>query len=81
MSGASAPANAAASQLPFHEDSITTAMTQYHNLMKINSQSPAAILELGFLGSDKAVLKNNRDQLAIGIANGVERFLQGSGCQ
>jgi N-acetylmuramoyl-L-alanine amidase len=72
---------AAASQLPFHTDSITTDMTLYHSFMKINPQSPAAILELGFLGSDKAVLKNNRDQLAFGIANGVERFLQGSGCQ
>lgn len=72
---------AAASQLPFHEDSITTAMTLYHGFMKINPQSPAAILELGFLGSDKAMLKNNRDQLALGIADGITRFLQGSGCQ
>jgi N-acetylmuramoyl-L-alanine amidase len=72
---------AAASQLPFHEDSITTAMTLYHGFMKINPQSPAAILELGFLGSDKAILKNNRDQLALGIADGITRFLQGSGCQ
>ena len=72
---------AATSQLPFHADSITTDMTLYHGFMKINPQSPAAIIELGFLGSDKAILKNNRDQLALGIANGVERFLQGSGCQ
>ncbi len=72
---------AAASQLPFHEGSITTAMTLYHNLMKIDPKSPAAIIELGFLGSDRATLVNKREQLALGIANGVERFLQGSGCQ
>ncbi|MEW5720525.1 MAG: N-acetylmuramoyl-L-alanine amidase [Chloroflexota bacterium] len=72
---------AAASQLPFHEGSITTDMTHYHGLMKIDPKSPAAIIELGFLGSDRAILVNKREQLALGIANGIERFLQGSGCQ
>jgi N-acetylmuramoyl-L-alanine amidase len=72
---------AAASQLPWHEDSITAAMTLYHNLMKIDPKSPGAIIELGFLGSDRATLVNKREQLALGIANGIERFLQGSGCQ
>ena len=72
---------AAASQLPFHEGSITTAMTLYHNLMKIHPQSPGAIIELGFLGSDRAILVNQREQLALGIVNGIERFLQGSECR
>jgi N-acetylmuramoyl-L-alanine amidase len=72
---------AVASQLPFHEGSITTAMTLYHNLMKIHPQSPGAIIELGFMGSDRATLVNKREQLALGIANGIERFLQGSACQ
>ncbi|MCI0477134.1 MAG: N-acetylmuramoyl-L-alanine amidase [Anaerolineales bacterium] len=72
---------AVASQLPFHEGSITTAMTLYHNLMKIDPKSPGAIIELGFLGSDRAILVNKREQLALGIANGIERFLQGSACQ
>lgn len=72
---------AVASQLPFHEGSITTDMTHYHGLMKIDPKSPGAIIELGFLGSDRATLVNKREQLALGIANGIERFLQGSGCQ
>jgi len=72
---------AAASQLPFHEGSITTDMTHYHALMKIHPQSPGAIIELGFMGSDRAVLVNQRERLALGIANGIERFLQGSPCQ
>ena len=71
----------AATQLQFHEDSITTAMTLYHNLMKIAPKSPGAIIELGFLGSDKVILTTQREQLALGIANGVERFLQASQCQ
>ncbi|MBM3129756.1 MAG: hypothetical protein FJ009_14160 [Chloroflexi bacterium] len=72
---------AVASQLAFHEGSITTDMTLYHNLMKIHPQSPGAIIELGFMGSDRATLVNKREQLALGIANGIERFLQGSACQ
>jgi N-acetylmuramoyl-L-alanine amidase len=74
-------AYAAATRLPFHADTITTNMTLYHGFMEINPQSPGAILELGFLGGDKDLLKNRRDLLAIGVADGVERFLQGSACQ
>lgn len=72
---------AAASQLSFHEGSITNDMKHYHGLLKIHPQSPGAIIELGFMGSDRAILINQRDQLALGIANGIERFLQGSACQ
>jgi len=72
---------AAATQLPFHEGSITRDMTHYHGLNEINPQTPAAIIELGFLGSDKDLLKNCRDLLAIGIADGIDRFLQGNACQ
>ncbi len=71
---------AAASQLPFHEGSITNDMKHYHGLMKIHPHSPGAIIELGFMGSDRAILVNQSDQLALGIANGIERFLQGSLC-
>lgn len=72
---------AAASRLAFHEGSITMDMTHYHGLMKIHPQSPGAIIELGFMGSDRDVLVNQREQLALGIANGIERFLQGSPCK
>jgi N-acetylmuramoyl-L-alanine amidase len=72
---------AAASQLPFHEGSITNDMKHYHGLMKIHPHSPGAIIELGFMGSDRTVLMNQREQLALGIANGIERFLQGSPCK
>lgn len=72
---------AAASRLPFHEWSITNDMKHYHGLMKIHPRSPGAIIELGFMGSDRDVLMNQREQLALGIANGIERFLQGSPCK
>jgi N-acetylmuramoyl-L-alanine amidase len=72
---------AAATQLPFHEGSITRDMTHYHALNEIDSKSPAAILELGFLGSDKDLLVYKRDMMAFGIVSGLDAFLKGDGCQ
>ncbi len=74
-------AYAIATQLPFHEGSITTDMTHYHALEEINPQSPGAIIELGFLGSDKALLTMHRDLLAQGVAEGLDNFLRGNACQ
>ncbi len=74
-------AYAQVTQLPFHEGSITTDMTHYHALNEIDPQSPGAIIELGFLGSDKRILRDRRDLLAIGVADGVDRFLRGEVCQ
>ncbi|MBI5304698.1 MAG: N-acetylmuramoyl-L-alanine amidase [Chloroflexi bacterium] len=74
-------AYAAATQLAFHEGSITRDMTHYHALNEINSNTPGAIIELGFLGADKKILKERRDALALGIADGLDRFAQGGQCQ
>ncbi len=71
----------AATQLPFHADSITADMTQYHAFNQINSKSPSAIIELGFLGSQHDLLKSHRDQLAEAVANGVDDFMQGNQCR
>ena len=71
----------AATQLSLHPGSITTDMTHYHALEEINPQTPGAIIELGFLGSDKSILVNKRDVLALGIADGIDEFLRGSSCQ
>lgn len=74
-------AYAAATQLPFHAGSITTDMTHYHALEEINPNTPAGIIELGFLGSDKDLLKNKRDILAMGVADGIDEFVRGGQCQ
>lgn len=73
-------AYAAATQLPFHAGSITVDMTHYHGLEEISPQTPGAIIELGFLGSDHDLLKNHRDVLAVGVADGIDRFLQDDQC-
>lgn len=74
-------AYAAATQLSFHAGSITNDMTHYHGLQEIDAQSPGAIIELGFLGSDRELLKNRRDLLAQGIVDGIDNFLRGNACQ
>lgn len=71
----------AATQLPLHPGSITTDMTRYHALEEINPKTPGAIIELGFLGSDKDLLKTKRDVMALGIADGIDQFLRGGQCQ
>ena len=73
-------AYAAATQLPFDAPSITPDMTEYHGLEEISPQTPGAIIELGFLGSDHDLLQNHRDILALGVANGIDDFLHGDDC-
>ncbi len=74
-------AYAAATLLPFHAGSITADMTQYHGLNEINPQTPGAIIELGFLGSQHDLLKNRRPLLADAIAAGLDAFLRGDPCK
>lgn len=74
-------AYAAATKLPFHEGSITRDMTHYHGMNEINPTTPAAIIELGFLGGDHDLLKFKRDILSQGIVSGIEDFLKGNACK
>lgn len=74
-------AYASATLLPYHEGSITNNMLHYHGLNKIDPRAPAAIIELGFLGADADSLKNKRDLLAQGIAEGLDEFARGGECK
>jgi N-acetylmuramoyl-L-alanine amidase len=58
-----------------HMSTITTNMTQYHAFRKIAETTPAAIIETGFLGGDRAYLTQHTDRVAAGIVKGVECFL------
>jgi N-acetylmuramoyl-L-alanine amidase len=68
---------AAATGLPENIDTITENMTEYHAFRRIDPQTPAAILELGFLGGDRDLLANQQDLLAKGVADGLLCFLDG----
>ena len=68
-------------RLRYNEDTITQNMTAYHGFRSIIPSTPAAIIELGFMGRDRDVLVRRQDELARGIANGLQAFLQGEACR
>ena len=69
---------AAATGLPENLDTITENMTEYHAFHQIDPQTPAAIIELGFLGGDHELLVHAPERAAKGVADGLLCFLQGN---
>ncbi len=61
----------AATGLPFRADSITRDMTEYHSFYEVHSDTPAAILETGFLYLDREFLTREPERAARGIAEGI----------
>ena len=55
----------------FHAGSITLDMTQYHGFDEVDANTPAAIIEVGFLNLDRDVLTNHPDLVAQGVAEGI----------
>lgn len=64
-----------ATDMHFHENSITRDMTSYHSFNEIDPDTPAAIIETGFLYLDYNMLVKQPDRPAQGIANGILCFL------
>ena len=62
--------------LPFHAGSITRDMTQYHTYSEIDKNTPAAIIETGFLYLDRTFLTQHPDLAARGIADGILCFVR-----
>jgi N-acetylmuramoyl-L-alanine amidase len=62
--------------LSFHENSITFDMTEYHAFFEIAPDTPAAIIEIGFMAADRALLTRRPDLIARGIFEGIECFLE-----
>ena len=61
--------------LPFHANSITRDMTSYHSFSEVDPDTPAAIIETGFLFLDYNLLVKHPERPAEGIANGITCFL------
>lgn len=57
---------------------LTLDMTDYHTFREIHPLTPAAIIELGFMLADRALLTEQPDLIAQAITNGVQCFLQPS---
>jgi N-acetylmuramoyl-L-alanine amidase len=66
---------AARTGMYFHANSITYDMTRYHTFYEIDGQTPAAIIETGFMRKDRDVLTGQTDQVAQGIVDGIICFL------
>ncbi len=69
----------ASTGLPRHPNTISTNMTNYYVFREIDADTPAAIIELGFLQDDRATLTDHAYEVAQGVANGVLCFLRGQG--
>ncbi len=60
-----------ATGLRYHPGSITRDMTDYHTFREIHSQTPAVIIETGFMYLDRDILTKEPEKVARGIADGI----------
>ncbi len=65
----------AATGMPYHENTITPHMTDYHAFREIAPGTPAIIIETGFLNLDREILTTHADLPARGIADGILCYL------
>jgi N-acetylmuramoyl-L-alanine amidase len=68
---------AEATELLFDSYTITYDMTRYHAFFEIDPNTPAAILETGFMLEDRELLTDRSHVVARGIFNGLICFIEG----
>lgn len=66
---------AAATELPYHPNSITPHMTNYHAFARLGIGTPAIIVEVGFLNRDREILTAPNDTIVEGLTNGIFCYL------
>jgi len=64
-----------ATGMQFHQNSITYDMTEYHAFYEVAPETPAAIIEMGFMDADRRTLTRRQDAVATGIVNGIKCFI------
>ncbi len=62
--------------LSYHAQSVTPDMTSYHAFDEINPETPAVIIEVGFMNLDRQVLTQNQELLANGIVSGILCYIR-----
>ena len=65
-----------ATDLPRHPNTVTYDMSRYHAFREIAAETPAAIIEVGFLKGDRDLLTQHPDRAAAGIVSGIDCFLK-----
>ena len=63
--------------LSYHPYTVTQDMTGYHAFAEIDPNTPAVIIEVGFLGQDYELLVQQPERVAQGIVEGLLCFLEG----
>lgn len=61
--------------LPRHQG-LTYDMTEYHTFGEVAVDTPTAIIEIGFMRNDRAMLTGEQALIGQGIANGIRCFLR-----
>ncbi len=61
-----------------HQWSITIDMHGYHVFGEVAPETPAVIIEMGFMADDAELLRDRQEVVAQGIVAGIECFLEGS---
>lgn len=67
---------AARTGMYLHANSITPHMSQYHTFYEIDSYTPGAIIETGFMMKDRDILTQRADLVAQGIVEGIVCFIE-----
>lgn len=62
--------------LPFHYNTVTRDMTEYHAFGEIHNETTAAIIETGFMNLDREILTKHTDRVAQGVASGILCFVR-----
>ncbi|GAB4578307.1 MAG: hypothetical protein Fur0022_10420 [Anaerolineales bacterium] len=65
-----------ATGMSYHSGSITADMTSYHAFDEIDPETPAAIIEIGFLNLDRQILTQYPESIADGIAQGILCYIR-----
>jgi N-acetylmuramoyl-L-alanine amidase len=67
--------------LPYRQGNVTLNMTDYHAFSVIDTSTPAAIIETGFLNLDRNLIVDHPDLVADGLVAGVLCFVRSESVQ
>jgi len=67
---------AASTGLTFHANTISNDMQQYHAFSEISENTPATIIEAGFMNLDREFLTQHTDLVAKGISDGILCYIR-----
>ncbi len=67
--------------LPYHAGSVTDDMTYYHAFSEVDPETPAAIIEAGFMNLDYQFITEEMDRVAEGIVAGILCYLNNEAIQ